>query len=128
MVARVGSGWISQFAMQIARGKAVLLHGNIHDQCQYGDGYYTAKQALCRWFQDTGYDIVCTYDLQDHFQFADKQSEQAFSRLAEGQTVNVNNTQQATKIENRGIMRPPERQSGARVAERQPDPLQMIEP
>ena len=76
------SHWMTDdFLSQLARGKSLIVYGNVLDQVLLNGEYMSLSEFLNRYFREAGFEVVLWYDIVDGARLADPSAMQAaFSR------------------------------------------------
>jgi energy-coupling factor transporter ATP-binding protein EcfA2 len=75
--------WIQRFVAEIARGRHVILHGNVHDVTIWKSQFVPVSQAVRDVLETFGYGLVASYDQIDGLTFAGEDGSARFTRLLE---------------------------------------------
>ncbi|MBL7258039.1 AAA family ATPase [Paractinoplanes lichenicola] len=82
--ARPAAAWLERLTAEIARGRHVILHGNVRDLVRWDRSFRPVRLAVTELFATFGYQIVGYYDLVDGLSFAEPEQEREFHRLTAG--------------------------------------------
>ncbi|MCS7306487.1 MAG: AAA family ATPase [Thermoguttaceae bacterium] len=73
--------WLAELHSQLARGRQVILWGNVADRFLNGENYQSLPEILENYFIGEGYQIVLHYDRADGVRFAKPEMATAFEEL-----------------------------------------------
>jgi MoxR-like ATPase len=80
--ARPVAAWLERVTAEIARGRHVILHGNVRDLVRWDRSFHPVRTALTGLLSAFGYQLTGYYDLVDGLGFAGPDDQQEFQRLA----------------------------------------------
>lgn len=78
------SRWITELTNQVARGRHILLYGNVHDQFLWRGTYYGVSECVRTWLSERGFDLVVQYDPVDGLAFDTPDQRFRFDQLWRG--------------------------------------------
>jgi hypothetical protein len=79
--ARPAAAWLERFTAEVARGRHVILHGNVRDLVRWNRSFNPTRTAVSGLLSAFGYQLIGYYDLVDGLSFARPEDEQEFHRL-----------------------------------------------
>lgn len=82
--ARRVSPWVKGLVAEIARGRHVILHGNVHDMVRWQGGFVSLRTALGEILTALSYELVGRYDQVDGLTFAADDDHRRFAELIGG--------------------------------------------
>ncbi|MEV5689694.1 AAA family ATPase [Micromonospora globbae] len=80
--ARPAAAWLERVTAEIARGRHVVIHGNIRDLVRWDRSFQPVRTAVTGLLSVFGYQLTGYYDLVDGLSFADGDDEREFQRLS----------------------------------------------
>ncbi|NBE84908.1 AAA family ATPase [Micromonospora rubida] len=79
--ARPAAAWLERVTAEIARGRHVIIHGNVRDLVRWDRSFQPLRNAVTGLLSVFGYQLTGYYDLIDGLSFAGPDDEREFQRL-----------------------------------------------
>jgi len=81
---RPAAAWLERLTGEIARGRHVILHGNVRDLVRWDRSFKPVRTAVTELLSVFGYQLTGYYDLVDGLSFAAPEHEREFHKLVAG--------------------------------------------
>lgn len=81
------AAWLERVTAEIARGRHVVVHGNVRDLVRWDRSFHPTRSAVTGLLSIFGYQLTGYYDPVDGLSFASPDDQREFHRLAGGGTA-----------------------------------------